>query len=101
MAKKKNTTSIRINERFEIRSDPYCWVLVEHIPVDQSHHKSRGKNKTKEEHTYHSTISDCCRFMLREAGKDDCSTLGKVLDEQRSLITAINSKLELNIQGDT
>ncbi len=94
---KKNTTSIKVNDRFEIRSDPYCWVVVEHIPVDQSHHKATGKNVTKEEYTYHSTISDCCRFILREAGKDDCSTLGEAISEQKSLLSAINRQLHVKI----
>lgn len=92
--KRKNTTSIKINDRWEIRSDPYCWIVVEHIPVDKSHHMAKGQRETKEFHTYHGNIAQCCQYMLKEAGKDDCSTLGEVLGEQKRLNEQIISVLQ-------
>lgn len=90
----KNSTSIKINDRWEIRSDPHCWVAVEHVPVDKTHHKSKGDKDSRENHTYHGSIEQACKFMLREAGKDDCSTLGEVLGEQKRLTQQIERILQ-------
>lgn len=78
---RKNSTSIQINDRWEIRSDPYCWVLVEHVPIDQSHHKAKGNRETKEFHTYHSTVEHCCKTILNEVGKEGCTTGRELIEE--------------------
>lgn len=91
----KTSTAIKINNRWEIRSDPYCWVAVEHIPVDKTHHKAKDTGKdTKEYHTYHPSIEACCKFMMKESGKDNCTTLREVLDEQQKLNEQIHSILQ-------
>ncbi len=87
----KNTTVIPINERFEIRADPWCWVLVEFIPNNPNHHKT--KNEYREKHTYHPSIGKCCEFILKETGKDDCETAGDLLNEWQKAVCAITTEV--------
>ena len=63
--------TIKINNRFEIRRDTHCWILVEHVPVDQT--RRNAKRQTRESHTYHANPRQCCEAILSRTG-DDCET---------------------------
>ena len=63
--------TIKINNRFEIRRDAYCWILVENVPVDQTRHNA--KRQTRESHSYYANPRQCCEAILSRTG-GDCQT---------------------------
>lgn len=62
---------MKINDRFEIRPDRYCWILVEHIENDPS--RKNTKRESREYHTYHGNVEQACREVLSRTG-GECDT---------------------------
>lgn len=83
-------TGIRINDRFELRRDHYAWMLVEHVPVDQSHR--RAKYATREKHTWHASPAQACTTILDRTG-GDCDTAEGLVREWRKAVTEVREAL--------
>jgi len=63
--------SIHVNDRFEIRRDSHCWILVEHVKTDQT--RKNVKRAARESHTFHANVRQCCAAILERTG-GDCET---------------------------
>ena len=74
------STIIKLNGEFEIRADQYSWNLIQYLPVDTNHHKSKGDKTTKEYKTYHASVEQCCREALNRTGKEGIDTASKLIE---------------------
>lgn len=77
---------MKINDRFDIRPDRYCWVLVEHVATDPNHRNT--KKTTRESHTYHASVEQACTEILNRTG-GECDTAQGLVQEWQKAVTAV------------
>lgn len=88
---------IKINDRFEIRPDKYCWQLVEYVEATS---KKNGSVYLREEVSYPGTLLQACMSVINngvksvEKANDIVAAILACKEEIIWAIDAINERVE-------
>lgn len=82
---------IKINDRFSIEKDPYCWVLYE---TKKGKSRKTGKEAVSQKSTYHANIPQICEAILSKSGGEY-----KTIEDLKDLFENAVERLTETIQN--